>query len=250
MSANNDNRARMAALAGGIVLAALGVLFLLNNFQRFLDAGKVWPLFLLIPVICVAANHFMTVRGQHGLVAVSPTLRFVFAGAVFYVGSHLVAAFNSLMPHMTQFTAAWDGFVFLSVYGFFSLTAFGAIYFIMPRLTGCEWLSPKFIRAHFWLSVYGSGTVAVMLVLCGLFQANSINTWSRGFIGVVDNTRGFHVGVTIGWLFIILSNIAFFLHFILIALRLGRRSERATLLHSPADYDHAEVVITTEGAEA
>ena len=65
--------------------------------------------FLLIPVVCVAANHFLTARGNHGLIQVSPTLRFVFGGAIFYVGGHLVAAGLALFPGITQFTAAWDG---------------------------------------------------------------------------------------------------------------------------------------------
>jgi hypothetical protein len=58
------------------------------------------------------------------------------------------------------------------------------------------------------------------------------------------------IGRTIGWLFVVYSNLAFAFHLTLMVFRLGRRSERATLLHSPADYDHAEVMITTEGAEA
>jgi cytochrome c oxidase cbb3-type subunit 1 len=206
--------------------------------------------FLLIPVVCVAANHFLTVRGLHGLIQVSPTLRFVFGGAIFYVGGHLVAAGLALFPGLSQFTAAWDGLKFMIIYSYFTMTMFGAIYFLMPRLTGCEWLSPKMIRFHFWFSIYGSGAIGVLLVIGGVFQASSINSWSRNFSGAVENTSGFHVGATLGWLMLLAANCVFFFHFLLMSLRLGRRSERATLLPGAHGYDHAEVMITTEGAEA
>ena len=205
---------------------------------------------LLIPVLCVGANHFLTVRGRHELVAVSPTLRFVFAGAVFYVASHLVAAYLTLAPGISQFTTAWDGFRFMLVYSYFSMTMFGAIYFIMPRLTGCEWLSPRMIRIHFWANIYGGSPIGVFLIIGGFFQANAMNVWSNGFGALSDMLRGAYTAASLGWAFILVANSVFFLHFLLIALRLGRRSERATLLSGPAHYDHAQVMITTEGAEA
>lgn len=206
--------------------------------------------FLLIPVLCVAANHFFTVRGHHGLVQVSPTLRFTFASAVFYVGAHLVAAGLVLFPGLTQFTLAWDGFQFMALYNYFTMAMFGAIYFIVPRLSGCEWLSPKMIRFHFWFSVYGGVSVSLLLLFGGVAQGQSIATWDREFIGAVENARGYLVGRTIGWIFLLFSHGMFLFHLVLMMFRLGRRSERPTLLHSPADYDHAEVMITTEGAEA
>ena len=209
--------------------------------------------FLLIPVACVAVNHFYTVQGSHGLVQVSPTLRFTFFGAVFYVASHLVAALVACFPGMLQFTLAQDGVRMMVVYSYFTMAMFGAISFIVPRLTGCEWLSPKMIRFHFWWSAYGSIAMALLLVIGGVAQGQSIGSWDKSFIGAVENSRGYLIGQIVAWFFIALSNLMFFLHISLMVLRLGRRSERATLLpaaHSHDDYDHAEVVITTEGAEA
>jgi len=57
-----------------------------------------------------------------------------------------------------QFTQAWYGYQIVAVYGFFSMSMFGAIYYIVPRLAGCEWLSVRLIRNHFWFSVYGIAT--------------------------------------------------------------------------------------------
>jgi cytochrome c oxidase cbb3-type subunit 1 len=204
---------------------------------------------LLIPVLCVAANHFMTVRDRHDLVQTSPTLRFIFAGAVFYVISHVVAAFLALSPGLTQYTAAWDGLRFMLVYSYFSMTMFGAIYFILPRLTGCEWLSPGMIRVHFWANIYGGAPIGIFLIIGGIFQGTAMNVWSNGFGALTDMLHGAYIGATLGWVFVLAANLVFFFHFILIALRLGRRSERATLLTSAADHGPASVMIT-KGAEA
>jgi len=76
MAAMRDRRTRMAALAGGVVLAALGIMFLLNNFCRFLDAGRIWPLFLLIPVIPLVI-HWLE-RGREAAGAVLPITILVF----------------------------------------------------------------------------------------------------------------------------------------------------------------------------
>jgi cytochrome c oxidase cbb3-type subunit 1 len=204
---------------------------------------------LLIPVLCVAANHFMTVRDRHDLVQTSPTLRFIFAGAVFYVLSHVVAALLALSPGLTQYTAAWDGLRFMLVYSYFSMTMFGAIYFILPRLTGCEWLSPGMIRVHFWANIYGGAPIGIFLIIGGIFQGTAMNVWSNGFGALTDMLHGAYIGATLGWVFVLAANLVFFFHFSLIALRLGRRSERATLLSSAADHGPASVMIT-KGAEA
>jgi hypothetical protein len=71
-----ESRARVAALTGGFILVLLGVLFMLNNFYRFLDAGRYWPLFLLIPVIPLAINWIE--KGRKAAGAVIPITILVF----------------------------------------------------------------------------------------------------------------------------------------------------------------------------
>jgi cytochrome c oxidase cbb3-type subunit I len=207
---------------------------------------------LLVPIVMVGANHYLTVRGQHGKVHSSPSMRFTFGGSIFLGIASLVAAGAAGLPGLSAFTQVQDATQFLFVYGFFGFSMFGAIYFIMPRLTGCEWLSSKFIRLHFWFNVYGVGTILVVMLTAGLTQAQSIGTWDDSVISLFDNVRGYFIGRTLGWMVILFANIVFVLHLVLMSLRLGRRSEQPTLLshHSADDFDHAEVLITTEGAEA
>lgn len=86
MSETKDSRTPAAALTGGIILVLLGVLFLLNNFYGFLDAERIWPLFLLIPVIPLAINWAGKGRAAAG--AVIPITILVFYCAYFLWLSH------------------------------------------------------------------------------------------------------------------------------------------------------------------
>jgi uncharacterized membrane protein len=120
----------------------------------------------------VGLNHHLTTLGKHNLVAVSPTLRFVFFGALFYPvsGVFLALLSNFWTGPSLQFTHAWYGYQVIAIYGFFSMIAFGAIYYIVPRLARCEWLSVRLIRNHFWFSVYGICTIVVTSLVAALYS--------------------------------------------------------------------------------
>jgi hypothetical protein len=68
MAESKNPRVLAAALTGGVILALLGVMFLLNNFYRFLDAERVWPLFMLIPIIPLLINWLEKGREAAGAV--------------------------------------------------------------------------------------------------------------------------------------------------------------------------------------
>jgi cytochrome c oxidase cbb3-type subunit 1 len=214
---------------------------------------------LLVPVIAVGINHFRTVQGAHHLIQFSPTLRFTFFGAVGYTAASIIMAVlsSASLGSFSQFSFASDGAQILSIYMFFSMTMFGAIYFIVPRVTGCEWVSGSRIRFHFWFSAYGSIALSILLLVGGVFYGASIKEWDRDFQGALTFGRGFRVGTTIGWVFLLLANISFLHHLALMVMNRGRKAGLATLIHDPASHghaeaplDHAELVVTTEGAEA
>ncbi len=232
------------ALLGFWMLAVFGGW---TGMQRFMGGplpawmvavGALTGVLLLFPVGVVGLNHHLTTLGKHHLVQVSPTLRFVFFGALFYPVSGAILALlsNFWSGPSLQFTHAWYGYQVIAVYGFFSMTAFGAIYYIVPRLARCEWLSARLIRNHFWFSVYGIGTIVVTSLVAGMQQGDDINSpvrWDQSWMSVVLNARPYLVARAVAWALITWSNIWFLIHLTLMVAGLGRRSAAPTLLPSP-----------------
>jgi cytochrome c oxidase cbb3-type subunit 1 len=232
-----------------------------SGMQRFMggplpawmpSVGSMVGVLMLIPVGLVAWNHHLTTLGAHRQVAISPALRFTFFGALFYpISSIMLALISSPVTGFSfQFTHAWYGFQIISIYGFFSMCAFGAIYYIVPRLAGCEWLSVRLINNHFWFSVYGVAAIVVMSMVSGLQQGaalNNPNNWNGTFYEVVMGTRGYIVARVLAWSFILWSNIWFLIHLLLMVAGLGRRSSAATLLGHD---DHESEATIIEGAKA
>ncbi len=223
-----------------------------SGFQKYMGGpvpswiaavGGTATILLLVPAGIVALNHHLTTSGKHSLIEASPTLRFVFAGSVSFLISTGIAALigNFWTAKDFQFTHAEYGYHLASVYAFFSMTMFGAIYYITPRLAGCEWLSARLIRNHFWFSVYGVTALVVCMVLGGLAQGQSQNSpdnWNATFVGSVWNARGYLVGRILAWAFILWSNFWFFTHLVFMVLGLGRRSVTPTLLHREHHDEH------------
>ena len=232
-----------------------------TGMQRFMGGplpawmvavGALTGVLLLFPVGVVGLNHHLTTLGKHHLVAVSPTLRFVFFGALFYPVSGIFLALlsNFWSGPSLQFTHAWYGYQVIAIYGFFSMIAFGAIYYIVPRLARCEWLSVRLIRNHFWFSVYGIATIVVTSLVAGLQQGDDINSpirWDQTWMPVVLNARPYLVARALAWALITWSNIWFLIHLTLMVAGLGRRSAAPTLL--PTHHDETDSALP-HGANA
>ncbi len=187
---------------------------------------------ILVPVLAIAINHQMTLKGNHKLVETSPTMRFTAVGAllftVFCVLSALCAFFS--LGKFTQISQTTTAFQLLAVYGFFTLTIFGAIYFIVPRLVGCEWISGSRIQMHFWFSTYGIVALVGLHFIGGMWQAAAYAQFDAPLENAVSAGRPYAIGVSVAWASIVISNVIFLYHLGLMILRLGRRGEGPALL--------------------
>ncbi len=189
---------------------------------------------LFVPAIAAAINLLRTMLATPETMAGSPSLRFTTAGIV----GLLILAFaavvlnlpNSTLP-LTQFSMSGYGFEILALYGFFSFVMFGAVYFIVPRVTRREWLSRRLIQMHFLFSVYGIITVALVALYGGLEQGKSQEDWQQPW-QAASTAYPYAVATTIAWCLVLFSNVFFFIHLTLMWLRLGRRSSHPTLLVS------------------
>jgi cytochrome c oxidase cbb3-type subunit 1 len=127
---------------------------------------------LIIPIIAVAANLHLTMRGQFELIKSNLALRFLMIGAMLYGLSGIWDAINAFrtIDRITQFTLAVSARNYLALFGFVLFISFGAIYFIVPRILGRSWRYAGLVRWHFWLSIVGLGFLVFDLTIAGVIQ--------------------------------------------------------------------------------
>ncbi len=202
-------------------------------FLPYLGAGA--TILFFIPAIAAVYNLIRTATVSPEIIGHSPSLRFTIAG----ITGLLILAVAAVLLNLpgstlraTQFSLTGYGFDMLALYGFFSFVMFGAIYFIVPRVTRREWLSRRFISWHFYLSIYGVIAVALVALFGGLMQGAAQENWREPWINAMTQAYPYAIFITIAWFFVLLSNVFFFLHLLLMWLRLGRRSAHPTLLAS------------------
>jgi cytochrome c oxidase cbb3-type subunit 1 len=141
----------------------------------------------------------------------------------------LLASLRSVdrIVHFTQFQ---NGQMQLVVYSFFSMVMFGAIYYILPRLVGCEWLSSSMISLHFWGAAYGGSLLVFTLLIGGLLTGTALNDTEITYFSIAMDTSGLlNLGRIGAWLLIGAGHLIFGLHFLLMLLRIGQPGGEPTL---------------------
>lgn len=209
-------------------------------FLQYAGAGA--AILFIIPALAVGVNILKTASGKKHAIAHSPSLRFTIAGIIGFVATTVTGAILSLPAALkyTQFSIANYGYEILALYGFFSMCMFGAIYFIVPRVTNREWLSSGLIRQHFWLSLYGVVFIGLFCsILGGFMHGYSLEQTGEPIDAPFHRLFPYAVGITTGWVFVCIASAAFCAHLLLMWLRLGRRSNHPTLLvHGPSHNPH------------
>ncbi|MEX2580636.1 MAG: cbb3-type cytochrome c oxidase subunit I [Verrucomicrobiales bacterium] len=191
-------------------------------------------IFILLAIVATVTNLMLTLRGRTKLWEYSPSLRFTVFGMLMLAVYAVLAAMSStfFFGRNLQFSHFVVGLDILAVYGFFSMTVFGAIYFIVPRVTGAEWPSGKGIRTHFWFSTYGIATLVVTMLVGGIAQGGSVAQWNQAFSTSFVNAGAYVVGRSLAWALISFSNFIFLYQLALMFAGKGRKSAGPTLLHS------------------
>jgi cytochrome c oxidase cbb3-type subunit 1 len=190
---------------------------------------------MLIPVLTVMVNFIATLRGHSELVYCSPTLRFAFFGTVAFGVANVLALVSSFrgidrVVHFTQFV---DGQYHVLVYSFFSMVMFGAIYYITPRLVGCEWLSSTLIKFHFWGSAYGGSLLAGLLLIAGVFAGVALGDPDATFTQALQVGQSYYFGQSLAYGLIGVGHWIFSLHFLLMLLRIGQPGSQPTRFTKP-----------------
>jgi cytochrome c oxidase cbb3-type subunit 1 len=201
-------------------------------------------IFILLAILATVFNLMATLKGFSKLWEFSPSLRFTVFGMLMLAVYAVLAALSSTYSfgRDLQFSHFLVGLDTLAIYGFFSMTVFGAIYFIVPRITGAEWPSGKRIRTHFWYSTYGIITLVVSMLIGGIAQGGNLAQWDQVFSTSFVNSSAYVVGRALAWAMISFSNISFLYQLTLMFIGKGRKSEGPTLIHAqPGEVESAKM---------
>ncbi len=175
------------------------------------SAGVAASIMMIVPALALGLNFHLTLEDNYAPVAWSPALRFIVTGIGCLVTYWILVAIHSIpgVNAMTQFSDINRALYYLGHFGFFAMTAFGAIYYIVPRLTGHEWPCAKFISLHYWLAVTGFGFIVTGLILGGLIQGSALSQTIITFRSSVEFAWPFRVIAMLGSLLILASAVNF-----------------------------------------
>lgn len=135
---------------------------------------------LVIPVISVLVNFYMTMKGSWWMLTTNMPLRFVMTGALWYLVTCLQGPFQATRGinwyiHFTQWVV---GHAHTALLGTFSFFVIGAMYYGIQRLTGKRIYSVRLVKWHYWLLLFGFTLFFLSLTIAGLQQAAG---WALGY---------------------------------------------------------------------
>jgi len=131
-------------------------------------------------------NGIMTLSGAWHKLRTDPVLRFLVVAVAFYGMSTFegplmsIRAVNAL-SHYTDWTV---GHVHSGALGWVGFMAFGALYYLIPRLWRVERLySTRLVELHFWLATVGILLYITAMWVSGITQALMWRTYDeQGFL--------------------------------------------------------------------
>jgi cytochrome c oxidase cbb3-type subunit I len=136
---------------------------------------------MLIPVLVVLVNLWLTIKGRLGHIHEEMGGKFVFAGLVWYLLVCLQGPFQALpsVQRITHLTNWVIGHSHIAVLGFSGFIGLGAIYFILPRITGRPVHSRRLADIQYWLLLTGLTGFFTVLTMAGLIQGSG---WLSGSV--------------------------------------------------------------------
>ncbi|MDO9404862.1 MAG: cbb3-type cytochrome c oxidase subunit I [Polaromonas sp.] len=201
----------------------------------------VQSMMMVIPVAAFTVNQYRTLRGHWAALRYSPTLRFVGFGGLMYTVVSLQGSIEALrsvnaVTHFTHYTVAH---AHLGLYGFVSMVFFGAIYFIVPRISRLEWPSRRLVSVHFWLAATGISIYFLSLTVGGWLQGLAMLDEKRPFMESVALTLPYLKLRTMGGGLMAAGHLVFVTHFLLLLAGRSKGHDHATLLGRAEGKGHA-----------
>lgn len=134
---------------------------------------------MFIPVFIALGNIWMTARGNFGALWHDLPGRFVLAGTLWYLLTCVQGPLHSLpdVQRVTHFTNWVIGHSHIAVLGFSGFIAIGAMYHVLPSITGRQIYSRRLMSVQFGLLMFGLMGFFLVLSAGGLVQGEA---WLNG----------------------------------------------------------------------
>jgi len=134
---------------------------------------------MLIPVMTVLINLWLTMRGRLGFIHADIGGKFIMAGLIWYIITCTQGPLQSLpvvqrLTHLNNWVVAH---AHLGVFGFAGTIGLGGIYYILPRITGRPIHNLRLADVQYWLVLFGMAGFFLVLTAGGLVQGNA---WLNG----------------------------------------------------------------------
>ena len=180
---------------------------------------------LVIPALVVFLDLRAVLDGAPGGHGFGPTLRFAGAGLWAFLGVVVLGALLAYGGRFVAFSTALTGQAYAHLLGFFGMSVFAAVAFILPRVTGCEWPSRESLRTHFWFAVCGIGLVVAFSVAGGFQQGAAVADFQTGWRVVLEKFQPYVAGRLFALALLFVINLLFLRSFVVMLLGPGWPAE-------------------------
>lgn len=136
------------------------------------DEAVITSMLMMFSVLAFAANIGMTMRGAWNKLFSNVPLRFIVFGFINYILVSVQGSFQALQSmnvylHFGQWPV---GHAHLSLLGAFGFAAMGAMFWLVPKITGKKIFSEKLMNITWWISFGGFILFFIGMTVAGLVQ--------------------------------------------------------------------------------
>lgn len=198
----------------------------------------------ILPLLAVLLNFHKTLEHNYSKITQIPILLFVTFGICAFFVAGLMRIFSRFVDFSHQLEFSWfePARAYLNFYGFFAMVVFGAIYYILPRVAGLDFPSPRLVRAHFWIAGAGVLLLVVPFAVGGILQAAQAQNPNIAYLEIAKSSVHFLRISTVGDLLLLVGHLFFFGNSVGLAIRLYRVQAVAAYSKATADlFNPAEV---------
>jgi cytochrome c oxidase cbb3-type subunit 1 len=148
----------------------------------------------------------------------------------------LIACFRG--PALSvQFTFLATALEQLGLYGALSMMFFGAIYYMVPRLTGNPWSSAALASGHRIGVILGVSLLVLSLAAAGWIQGQALLDPQVSFAQIAERIRTPLLGATAAQLLLLAANLILLVNFCKTACACAKSASQPALFRQPASLE-------------